>query len=621
MCGIIAFLLQRASVDAKTVLLNGILQLQNRGYDSVGFGIFDKEYHIWKQVSQENKMAVESMEEELMRYGELKSGMAHTRWATHGPKTTENAHPHQGGNFWLIHNGILENYLDLKKDDIYQSQTDTEVIAKWINRNVKMGDKDTITKEMANAIQSMNGTWALIIQNEEYPDTLWVVKHGSPLCIAYDNGNWYVGSEPSCLPCSHYYSITESMLFYVEDQTDQIHLWNPRSQKIEVISWNVFIQDTLRIRDVSLEIKSPSPYSHWMIREIMEQKDVIRRAFNNGGRLPENKWVHLGGIRDFVPSYQNICLVGCGTSLYAAQWGSYWIRKHIPNLRVDVVDASEWDNDQWEKPNTLYVYLSQSGETKDVHRAVCSLKGCHQLGIINVVESLLAREIGRGIYCNAGPERAVASTKSFTAQCVILGLLTLWLSGETFLMRRFRADLLELPREMDNWLIMNGELHLQMRELGRKLSTAQRCFCLGRGSTVAIAYESALKLKEVCYLHAEGFVGGSLKHGPFSLIEPGTPVFVIHAKTDGEEITKKQLLAAEETRTRGAFVIWVSDYPLNDRQRWCVDEVIAIPEGMGLWGSLGCIIPVQLLAYEMALVRRINPDYPRNLAKVVTVDG
>ena len=648
MCGIIAFLhslVTRESLDryGYEILLNGLYQLQNRGYDSVGLSVFlnDNRHFMWKKSSIKNRLALNIFEKSLpdtfLYKNKCRMGMAHTRWATHGSKTDENAHPHSccDRRLFLIHNGIIENYKDLKlPEHVYLSQTDTEVVVHYLEQDLP--DTDDVIVIMRHFVEQMRnicGTWAFILQFAKFPGKIWVMKHGSPLCVGRGerDGDWYLASEPSALPVRDYYSIPDSSMFMIEDTSSNLLVVN--DCEIEWVSWEEYSRglDMKTKPDYDEMVK---PDTHWMLKEILEQPEVIRRAINYGGRLPTNvnQWVHLGGLMniDLGEAFDSLCLVGCGTSLYASQWGGYWIRKML-SIRVNIVDASEWDNDLWARKNTVYVYLSQSGETKDVHRALCELKRVSrpgefiQLGIINAVESLIARDLGQGIYCNAGIERAVASTKSFTAQCITLGLLLMWLYERIYRdsyertnnreILLWKENLLGLSDTVENWLVKSS-LREQVRRIAGKIYQQQHCFCLGRKSMVSIAYEAALKLKEVSYIHAEGFVGGALKHGPFSLLREGTPVILFSSQgADGEESVKKQLIVAEEVKARGAFVIWVSDTVVHK-----MDEEIIVPGVNGAWSSLISIIPIQLLAYEMALLSGINPDYPRNLAKVVTVD-
>lgn len=644
MCGIIAFLLEQGSQYGIQIIQQGIQILQNRGYDSIGVSMFHQKGHIfWKDASTNDALAIKKLNQIIPEWNiDVLSGIAHTRWATHGAKTRENAHPHQYNKLIVVHNGILENYHELYiENETYLSTTDTEVIVHWFAKDLPDSPSvDDITKHLVKQSKFMNGTWALIIQHLDYPTHLWIMKHGSPLCLARNNDNWFCASEPNAIPTQKYYSFPESIICHIQNNNDIIDIASQST--INKIHWEHLKQEigSIRTKNYYQNINSPQPFPHWLIREIYEQPDVIERAFNMGGRLPINspEWVHLRGLQDvkLTEQIKGVAMVGCGTSLYASQWAAYWFRKLIPGFRVDVIDASEWDNDLWARTDLMYIFLSQSGETKDVHRAILNLKEVTSqndtilLGVINVVESLIARELGRGVYCNAGLEHSVASTKSFTAQCIVLGQILLWVYSEIYQdkniyfsknesLKLWKTSLLNFPEIAKQMLYPGCDLQKQMKNLAQKLNTAQKCFCLGRGNTTAIAFEAALKLKEVSYIHAEGFVGGSLKHGPFSLIEPGTPIFIFSAFD--EENTKKQILTAEETRSRGAFVIWISDYRLSNKQEWCVDEQIIINNKLKYWSSLACIFPIQLLAYEMAILRRINPDYPRNLAKVVSVDG
>lgn len=670
MCGIIAFLRGRDSnQNSWKIIYDGISMLQNRGYDSIGcHAIVDQTRFMWKMASTVDKMAIEPFQEVCEHTSELFGNiMAHTRWATHGPKTDENAHPHcdNSGKIWIVHNGILENYQDLrdicvKYGDIFHSQTDTEVIAHWIGHN---WNKEDPLLGLCVAEQRMEGTWALIIQHLDYPNQLWVMKHGSPLCLAYlPCGSWALASEGSALSgyANDFCALNEHQIFELNNESNEIlirimqkhydfidtlhglqlspekHI-SPREGKNIIKSWKEFkkFHGQVRIIQEMNPVRSPDPFAHWMIREIMEQPDALRRAMNHGARWnPEGPGTHLGGlskIEKTISSIQSIIFVACGTSGYAGQWAADWFRRRLGLHHVSNLDASEWDSSQWVRPDTAYCFLSQSGETKDVHRALVQLKKDSPetiiYSIVNVVDSLIARETGVGLYCNAGPERAVASTKSFLNQCVVLGIIMIWFLEHQIKPLeiwpqwaiQWRESMSHLPIVLENWL-QNQKFINKIKSLSMFFKEKERVFVLGRGNTVSIAREGALKLKEVAYVHAEGFVGGALKHGPFSLIEKGTPVIILAAEHgDGEENVRKQILAAEETKSRGAVIIFITDSLLPEIKQ-VSDYLIETPE-CGDFSSLLQIIPIQLLAYYTAIGKGINPDYPRNLAKVVTVDG
>lgn len=667
MCGIFA-VLRKAYSDERIfeILKDGMLLLQNRGYDSIGisalvdFNTRKEETHhfVWKKASSKDVYAMDSFQKLCFSDADSYDNViAHTRWATHGPKTDENAHPHhdQSRKIWVIHNGILENYKDLYAKcivdgDQFESQTDTEVIAHWLGKH---WDIQSPLKGLAEAEKHMEGTWALIIQHVDFPENIWIMKRGSPLCIAYTENAWILASEGNALGkyVHDFCALNEHQILQISSHSPMVDVYqqvtpehcvslpdcNPMEMRVYRYFWEQFkiLHGQVRIVQDINPILLPSPYPYWMIREIMEQPEAFRRALNHGARWEPNRpGVHLGGLSPVEKSFDHITsllFVACGTSLYAGQWGAVWFRRLLELHSISTLDASEWDSTQWARDNTAYCFLSQSGETKDVHRAIMQLKNeapyKSLFSIVNVVDSLIARETGVGLYCNAGPERAVASTKSFLNQCAILSLVLVW-----FYENRkptdepwpewaitWRKDVNAFPDVLESWLKDQYNLtHVQ--GVIEHLLEKERVFILGRGSTVAIAREGALKLKEVAYIHAEGFVGGALKHGPFSLIEEGTPVIILAVDTgEKEDILRKQIIAAEETKSRGAFVIFITDSNHPDIEH-CSNYIIRIPT-CGYMTSLLTIVPLQLLAYYIAIVKDVNPDYPRNLAKVVTVDG
>jgi len=628
MCGIIACL---NCNNQNEILLEGLNQLQNRGYDSCGISTINKgKFEIQKYASINNINGLELLNQNL-NLKESNIGIAHTRWATHGKKNDINAHPHidYHNKVSLVHNGIITNYLSLKtflinKGYKFKGETDTEVISNLISYHLSLTtntpfeskspfESNSTFSSIINAIKELEGSWGLVFMILDNPNSLFVCKSGSPLLLGKTENGIMVGSEISAF-CNR----SNSVISLEEGEILEINTENVISNNNDIYnSLPSFFKnrDTLSISKIPIQ-KTPYPFNHWMIKEIMEQPMAVLRTLNNGARIHNGKVV-LGGLTneyELLKDRNELIILGCGTSLNAGLWASIIFKKNKIFKNIKVIDASEFElYDICDPKDTIIVILSQSGETKDVHRCLIKIKNLNIpiIGIINSVGSLLARESDCGIYLNAGREVSVASTKSFICQQIALVLLGLWFfdkkntwnvfSKETF------TELQHISSHIENVLFNIENLQTIAKELCKHTS----CFLLGKNTYEPIAREGALKLKEIGYIHAEAFPGGSLKHGPFSLIEEGTPIILFIM----DDIYKDFMLSTlEEVKSRGGTVIVITNFDLNEG-----DHIIKIPKLNNI-GSLLSIIPLQLIAYEMALVKGHNPDYPRNLAKVVTVD-
>ena len=626
MCGIIGYI---GKDLCSPFLLLGLKLLQNRGYDSAGISVVqDGKIHSLKFASTNEKDSIKNLEENINRLPKTNFGIAHTRWATHGKKTNENAHPHisMNGSVAVVHNGIIDNYLEIKdflskKGYVFQSQTDTEVIAQLLEYFLAEYNDDLFVA-LDNLCNTLKGTWACLVQLANKQNVIVALKNGSPLLFARNSKGYFFTSEVSGFQnqVDDYIIIKDKAYYVVDWEEDKIltkHLKHgidfdelAQSQKLHTI-------------DKQLIDLSPEPFPHWMLKEIYDQIDSSNRAINNGGRLGGDLEIKLGGLNDHkeeLLGYKKICLLACGTSYHAGLFGSIIFQKFGIFDSVKICDASEFYNYSCE-PDTLYLVLSQSGETKDVHRAmeiIYKNKG-KIISIVNVVESLIARDALCGVYINAGSEKAVASTKSFTNQVIVLVLIAMWWyknSGCTHqeqLFSNLRNDLLELSDNIKNTI--DGCLP-DIKQLAAKLISQKNLFALGRGLLYPIALESALKIKEVCYIHAEGFCGGALKHGPFALIEDGTPIFII---SNDDEHAKRMESAAEEVLCRGAHTILITDNTELNKKSIYKDSII-IPRLRELSAILS-IIPLQLLSYYIGIGKGVTVDQPKSLAKVVTVDG
>ena len=629
MCGIIGFI---GNKNCYPYMILGLKLLQNRGYDSAGVSVVSgNKIHTLKYASTNEKDSIKNLEENIGKLPSATFGIAHTRWATHGRKTDENAHPHlsMDGTISVVHNGIIDNYLELKdflvkKGYKFCSQTDTEVISQLLQYFLDEYNNDLFVS-LDNLCNTLNGTWACLIQSSRFPNTLIALKNGSPLLFARNQNGYFFTSEISGFQNEvNDYIIVKDKVYYVVDYAEDKILTKHIKHGLD---FDEFSQSQkMHQIDKQLIDLSPHPYPHWMIKEIYDQIESSKRAINNGGRLEGELQIKLGGLyehRNKLLEYNRICLLACGTSYHAGLFGSIIFSMFQILESVKVCDASEFYEYNYE-PNTLYIVLSQSGETKDVHRAMEIIKSRNGviLSVVNVVESLIAREALCGVYVNAGSEKAVASTKSFTNQVIVLVLIAMWfyknnpnLQNEKrdSLFKKLREDLLELPDCIERTIQQNIDIS---KNLAEKLAEHRHIFCLGRGLLFPIALEAALKIKEISYIHAEGFCGGALKHGPFALIEEGTPILII---SNDDDHGKRMESAAEEVLCRGAHTILLT----NDQKCYkpsIYKDAIFVPK-LQVLSPILSIIPMQLLAYHIGILKNITVDQPKSLAKVVTVDG
>jgi glucosamine--fructose-6-phosphate aminotransferase (isomerizing) len=621
MCGIVGYLGNEHYDD---FVLDGLRYLLNRGYDSVGISTIQcGAIQTIKHASNHTYDALDKVENEVKTFcyeSKCSIGIGHTRWATHGSKTTINAHPHSdnGMRISLVHNGIIENYQELKQGLIlggyqFHSQTDTEVIAVLIGKH--LDDGMDIHQAIETTVSQLSGTWALVIMHCDFPNKLWMTRNGSPLLLGLEEEFVMVASEQIAFGNHiHKYIILENH--------DIIEV-SKESKKIQY-NKNIHRYPIKMKNNVKIDIK-PEHYQHWMIKEIMEQPDAVMRAMNNGGRILNNNTVKLGGfdnIRSELSEMNHMILLGCGTSYHAGLW-SLSIFKSLDIFdTVSIYDGAEFTaKDVPRYGKTCVVFLSQSGETKDLHRCIDISKEMEllKIGVVNVVDSMIARETDCGIYLNAGREVSVASTKSFTNQCVILSMIAIWFSQlkNTCMDKRngMIKDLRILPFHIQNVLDGYEELVEKFDTEGSFMSSmckdARSLFLLGKGSQEAIAKEGALKIKEVTYIHAEGYSSSSLKHGTFALIENKIPIVILDI---GDEYRDKTQNAFQEVLTRGADVLLIRDMEVLD-----VGGCLLVDKNKTFGGLLANVY-LQLISYLISVRKGYNPDYPRNLAKVVTVE-
>jgi glucosamine--fructose-6-phosphate aminotransferase (isomerizing) len=615
-CGIIAYIGNDA---AAKYLHEGLSILQNRGYDSAGITTISKngELVTTKYASKGTTSdAIDKLMDTLNYHEKNTIGIAHTRWATHGPKTDYNAHPHhdQSNRIALVHNGIIENSNELKEELIqhgvhFRSETDTEVIVQLIGFYLNTENCDIMTA-VRKALSRLLGTWGVVILDKNNPNELIAAKNGSPLLIGQGQNQMFIASESSAF--NHY-------------TKEYISLENG---EIVVVKANSHSLDQSRVEHAPAEnIKlTPDPYPHWTIKEILEQPEAISRSLNYGGRFIDELTVKLGGLeeqKNVLKSIKHLIISACGTSLYAAHYGAGLMRSFQCFESVQVVDAAELGHEHFTNNNGSngLLVLSQSGETKDVHRVLIMAEELNIpiFSVVNIVGSLIARTTKCGVYLNAGREMAVASTKAFTCQVTVLALITVWFTQIKNIdsqEQKRRNMINSLHRLSTNVGMILNKIGKKCRQVALKLENADHCFILGKGLSYSIAMEGSLKIKEISYLHAEGYSGGALKHGPFALIdqEVSTPVILIILDDIHFQF---MCTAAAEVKTRGAHVIVITD--VINLKSDIADDIIYISNN-GMLTSLLAIIPLQLIAYELAVIKKINPDKPRNLAKAVTVD-
>ena len=605
MCGIISFF----GTDCFEYLINGLKQLQNRGYDSAGIcGIKkDRKWVIHKYASTENINALNELEKRKDEYKGITNGIAHTRWATHGPKTDKNSHPHisQSGLFSIVHNGIIENFHSLKQMLIengfaFQSETDSEVIANLLEFNYEGDVKMCIQK----TTKDLEGTWGLAIICLEFPEQLFCTRHGSPLLVGKDDNIAIVTSEQS--------GFCGLMNDYIVLQNNDICLIEKIENKIAVITNESY---DLKKTTASQFISSPYPYPHWTLREINEQIDSSLRAISLGGRLLSNNEVKLGGLDENkveLMEINHLVLLGCGTSYFSGLMAIHFF-KELGNFHsVQILDGADFnENDIPKNGKTALVLISQSGETKDLHRCIQIGKqhDVFLIGLVNVVDSLIAREVHCGCYLNAGREVAVASTKAYSSQVILLSMMAVWFAQQRDLYPLKRTQYVKDIRNLHYDIQYTLEKNTFSDDL-LNIVNKPSCFLLGKGKGESVAKEGALKIKEISYIHAEGYSTSSLKHGPFALLEKDFPVILL---APHNEHYSKSENAYEEIKSRHASIVWITNKE-SDKQN-CL--YVANNE---TFLDLLMVIPLQLMAYHLSVKKELNPDMPRNLAKVVTVE-
>jgi glucosamine--fructose-6-phosphate aminotransferase (isomerizing) len=611
MCGIVGYIGHR---EASDLLVTGLKRLEYRGYDSAGVAILNGTVNVCKKEGKVDGLA--SLLESQPLEGSV--GMGHTRWATHGAPTDVNAHPHTagGGRFAIIHNGIIENYAVLKKrlkekGYTFESETDTEVLAHFID-DVQKEANLSFAEAVRQALTQVVGAYGLVAISKDDPDQLIVARNGSPLLLGIGEDEYFVGSDAS--PFIEYtknvvYLNDGEMAIVRRDGYEVFEIsGKPVSKEVHALEWN-------------LEEIEKGGYEHFMLKEIFEQPEALEDAMRGRVRLHDNQ-IKLGGLEDVLPQLVNadrIVICACGTSWHAGLVGEYLIERHA-RIPVEVEYASEF---RYRNPilgdGDVVLVISQSGETADTLAAVRQAQeaGVLAIGVVNTVGSTIARETDAGVYLHAGPEIGVASTKAFTAQVTVLTMIALLLGrergeldDETY--ARFLQGLAAIPNQIRSVLDQDE----QIERLARDYRFASNFLYLGRGCNFPVALEGALKLKEISYIHAEGYPAAEMKHGPIALIDQFMPVVFIAMK---DAIYDKVVSNIEEVAARGGSVIAITDEGNDELDELC-EVVIRVPKALPCLEPLLTVIPLQLLSYHIAVMRGCNVDQPRNLAKSVTVE-
>ncbi|MCD6559836.1 MAG: glutamine--fructose-6-phosphate transaminase (isomerizing) [Palaeococcus sp.] len=602
MCGIIGYIGER---KASEVLIEGLRRLEYRGYDSVGVAVNKKdEIEIRKAAGRIDEL------NEKLKFTEIegKSGIAQTRWATHGEPNDANAHPHTdcSGEIALVHNGIIENYLELKEELLekgheFKSETDTEVIAHLIEEELKKNR--SFEEALRKALLKLKGSFALAIIYSKDKEHLYFVRNESPLVLGVGDGEMFAASDvPAFLAYTNKvvflddgeYAILSRDSFTVKD----IKTGKEKKKEIKEIEW-------------TLEMAEKQGYPHFMLKEIYEQPQAVRDAiYGNAGNIDQ--------IAREIAAYDKIFIVAMGTSYHAALYGKYLLQRLAGKVPI-VEEASEF---RYEAENliderTLIIAITQSGETADTLAAIklAKEKGAKVLSIVNVVGSMATRLSDLVIYTHAGPEIGVAATKTYTTQLTVLAMLAIALgkqlkSGESVYLIKLNKELQRVPDLIEEVLKHESSL----KDLAEVLKDKRDFFYIGRGVSVPTAFEGALKLKEISYIHAEGLSAGELKHGPLALIEDGVPVVAI---APSGKLLEKMISNIKEVNARRGLIISLGN---SESLRSVSDIFLEMPEVDELLSPIVYVVPLQILAYHLAVLRGNDPDKPRNLAKSVTVE-
>jgi glucosamine--fructose-6-phosphate aminotransferase (isomerizing) len=611
MCGIIGYI---GTKPAREIIINGLKRLEYRGYDSAGMALVNGETKIYKCAGRVQDL------EKLVNHSDFNAttGMGHTRWATHGEPNELNAHPQASykGNFVVVHNGIIENYAQLKKHlesrgVKFSSQTDTEVLANLIEHMYLEGDL-TAEQAITLALNRVEGAYGLVIICTKEPDRLFAAKKGSPLVIGVGEGENFIASDAT--PIVEY---TQRVIYLNDDD-------------IAIIKKDELILKTIRTESIQPEVKEidlkigeidKEGFAHFMLKEIFEQPRAIHDTFR-GRLLPDNSGVMLGGLHNVLETIteaERIIIIACGTSWHAGLVGEY-IFEEYTRIPVEVEYASEF---RYRNPiirkGDIVIAISQSGETADTLAAVklAREKGAKVIGICNVVGSSIPRETDAGVYTHAGPEIGVASTKAFTTQVLVLAMMAFVIGHKKGILsdsayKELITELASIPGKIEKALKVND----QALELAKVFQNTHNALYLGRGYLFPVALEGALKLKEISYIHAEGYPAAEMKHGPIALIDENMPVVVVATKDDTYEKIVSNIQEIKARKGNVIAIVTEGDEIISNM----ADYVLEVPETLPIFSGLLAVIPLQLFSYHIAVLRGCNVDQPRNLAKSVTVE-
>ncbi len=615
MCGIVAYI---GDKNPLPIIIEGLQRLEYRGYDSAGIFLSNKSENSTTKVAAK----VEDLKLEIEKKPNFKAtvGMGHTRWATHGVPNQENAHPHlsNSGDLFIVHNGIIENYDVLKKELIkreytFYSETDSEVLINLIEETQKQ-EQVKLGKAVQIALNQVVGAYGIVVFDRKKPDELVVARLGSPLAIGLGKDSFYVGSDAT--PFLEY---TRDVV-YLEDSEIAI-LKKGKPIKVRNISDDIEVDPYIEKLKWNLENIQKGGYDHFMLKEIFEQPQAISNALRGRLLMSENQ-IQISSLTEHENKFLNarrILIIACGTSWHAGLVGEYLFESFL-RVPVEVEYASEFRyRNPIIFPDDVVIPISQSGETADTLAAIkiAKEKGAFIFGICNVVGSSISRETHGGVYTHAGPEIGVASTKAFTTQITVLSLMALKLGELKGVIGKVKfhdylTELSQVPDKIECFLKNTNNI----REIATHYHKSPNCLYLGRGYNFPVALEGALKLKEISYIHAEGYPAAEMKHGPIALIDENMPVVVIATKKGHYD---KIVSNIQEIKSRkGKIIAIVTQGDTTVKQ--LADHVIEIPESSECFSPLFSTLPLQLFSYHIALMRGCNVDQPRNLAKSVTVE-
>ena len=611
MCGIVGYIGARSAQD---VVVKGLKRLEYRGYDSAGVAVIQDELTVTKC-----KGKVAKLEAMLSNTNDAEIGIGHTRWATHGEPNDTNSHPHTStnGKIAVVHNGIIENYTALKvqlqsQGHVFYSETDTEIMAKLIEQFYKDSDVLSLEKAVQLATQQVNGTYGLAVLHEDFPDLMVVSRRGSPLLLGVGDNEMIVASDASAVA-----EYTDKVVYLDDNETAVI-----RRDSYEVQDNSYVLMDKkVHELQMSLEEIEKGGYPYFMLKEIFEQPKTVGDSLR-GRILPEEGKIVLGGlaeVMDKLHGARRIIIAACGTSWHSGLVAEY-LFEELAQIPVEVEYASEFRyKNPLIFPDDVVIVISQSGETADTLAALreAKSKGATVFGVVNVVGSTIARETDAGVYLHTGPEIGVASTKAFTGQVTVLTMMAIQLAQYRETISAKKADALikalnQIPTKIQEIL----DQHEEIERISQLFTYAPNFLYLGRSYSFPVALEGALKLKEISYIHAEGYPAAEMKHGPIALIDEMMPVLVISAT---DHTNDKMVSNIEEVKARKGRIIAVAN-PMHEEVKNLAEFVIEIPTTMDELSPLLSVIPLQLLSYYIAVNRGCDVDQPRNLAKSVTVE-